>query len=196
MKLDLKRLTLDALRRGIFNSDAMREWLAANAGQTIDSCFTNAHAWALVHLQKDGLIEKVAEKTYRLIEASQTEHKVPEPTDDFMPRWAKVHISKANNKNGPECPRFTNDDLLHLWNECGGRCAVTGLPFSLEKVGSGAAKKVFAPSLDRIQAGGCYSRENCRLVMVGVNFAINSWGLDTYLRLAEAAVRFQEQVKT
>jgi hypothetical protein len=73
---------------------------------------------------------------------------------------------------------------------------VTGLPFSLEKIGSGAAKKVFAPSLDRIQAGGCYSRENCRLVMVGVNFAINSWGLDTYLRLAEAAVRFQDRAET
>ena len=67
----------------------MREWLAANAGRTIDSRFTNALAWALVHLQKDGLIEKVAEKTYRLIEASQPEHKVPEPTDDFIPQWEK-----------------------------------------------------------------------------------------------------------
>lgn len=70
---------------------------------------------------------------------------------------------------------------------------MTGLPFSLEQIGSGKAKRVFAPSLDRVQAGGCYSRENCRLVMVGVNFAINRWGLDTYLRLAEAAVRFQDR---
>lgn len=193
MKTDMKKLTLQALRQGISNSDEMREWIASETGEAITSRFTNAHAWALVHLQKKNLIEKVSRATYRLSSKSVPDYSVPEPTETYMPQWAIAHINKARIKNAADCPPFTEDDLLYLWKDCGGRCSVTGLPFSFEKIGSGKAKKVYAPSLDRIQPGGCYSRENCRLVMVGVNFGINSWGLDTYLRLAEAATHFQEE---
>jgi hypothetical protein len=78
--------------------------------------------------------------------------------------------------------------LVALWHRCGGRCAITGLPFSEKKVGGGQAKRAFAPSLDRIDPEGPYARENCRLVMVAVNFAMNAWGLEVYLGLAKAAV--------
>jgi hypothetical protein len=47
---------------------------------------------------------------------------------------------------------------------------------------------IYAPSLDRLDPTAGYSRENCRLVSVGINFAMNRWGLDTYLELAEASV--------
>jgi hypothetical protein len=192
---DLKQQTLEALRSGIANSDQMRSWIAARTGEMPDSRFVNAHAWALVRLQKEGLIEKLETKTYRLLQKPEADQSVPPPSESFTPKWAKKLIHSANSKNAklaPGLPKFTEQDLLHLWNACGGRCSVTGLPFSSKQVGEGKAKRVYAPSLDRIVAGGAYSRENCRLVMVGINFAINSWGLDTYLELAEAAVKRQE----
>ena len=105
-----------------------------------------------------------------------------------MPKWAKTWISRADRHNGPSGPRFTENDLLELWRRCDGRCAVTGLNFSEEKVGGGRAKRAFAPSIDKIDPSGVYELENCRLVMVAINFALNAWGLEVYLDLAEAAV--------
>ncbi len=190
---DLKQMTLEALRRGIANSDEIREWITSELGTTITSRFINEHAWALVHLQRENQIEKVSKGIYRLNEFASPDHTVSEPTKRMMPEWARRLINGARSRNIEGCSPFTEDDLVFLWKECGGRCSVTGLPFSLETIGNGKAKRPYAPSLDRIQPRGCYSRENCRLVLVGVNFAMNSWGLDTYLMLAEAAVQFQQQ---
>jgi len=66
MQSDLKELTLQALRNGISDSDEQRRWIAKKTGRVIDFRFTNAHAWALVHLQRDGLIRKIAPKIYEL----------------------------------------------------------------------------------------------------------------------------------
>ncbi len=59
--------------------------------------------------------------------------------------------------------------------------------FSNEKVGRGLVKRAFAPSIDRIDPEKPYTLDNCRLVMVAVNFAMNTWGEDTFLRLAKLA---------
>ena len=110
----------------------------------------------------------------------------------MMPGWAKTLISGANARNRlrfPNHAEFTQEDRISLWEECEGRCAITGLEFSNEKIGAGQAKRAFAPSLDRIDPAEGYSRENCRLIMVAVKFAMNSWGEETYLRLAKAAIR-------
>ncbi len=106
------------------------------------------------------------------------------PGSNHLPKAHRWNRSKFTNQAG-----FTQEDLIALWEECEGRCAITGLKFSNEKIGSGKAKRAFAPSLDRIDPAEGYSRENCRLVMVAVNFAMNSWGEETYLRLAKAAMR-------
>ncbi len=79
------------------------------------------------------------------------------------------------------------EDLVVLWRDCGGRCAVTRGEFSNETVGRGLVKRAYAPSLDRIDHEKPYTRDNCRLVMVAVNFAMNTWGEDTFLRLATLA---------
>ena len=100
-------------------------------------------------------------------------------------------VGRANRSNPAGTPYFTNDDLIALWHDCGGRCSVTGLVFSFDSVGSSLVKRAYAPSLDRITAGAPYTRENCRLVMVAINFAMNAWGLDVYLCLANAAVQAQ-----
>ena len=41
--------------------------------------------------------------------------------------------------------------------------------------------------MDRIDPNEFYTLNNCRLVMVAVNFGMNAWGLEVYLKLAKAA---------
>jgi len=186
----LKQLTLQAMESGITSSDAIREWIHAHSSEYRKGDFINAHAWALVELQRESKIEKLGPRSYRRIgHDSSDSYAVAPPVHNKMPAWARRLISRANNVNRlqKEAP-FTSDDLIALWNDCGGRCAVSGLEFSLRPIGSGKAKRVFAPSLDRLEPGSPYSRSTCRLVMVGINFAMNAWGMDTYLLLARAAV--------
>jgi hypothetical protein len=204
---ELKRLTLACLDQGITDSGLIRDRLARDLRLTGDDLarelqnrmptFVNNHAWALVRLQNDGLIRRVARKTYEITKAGRAflrgptreEFRVESPQPGRMPKWARRWIYTADRKNGPDGPRFTEKDLLELWQRCDGRCTVTKLPFSEEKIGLGKAKRAFAPSIDKIDPAGGYTVDNCRLVMVAINFAINAWGLEVYLTLAGAAIR-------
>jgi hypothetical protein len=95
-----------------------------------------------------------------------------------MPVWAEPLISAANSRNRrrfPDHPRFTKQDILDLWEECDGRCAVSGLEFTDDRVSTGNTKWPFAPSLDRIDPEDGYLKVNGRLVMAVVNFGMNAW---------------------
>jgi hypothetical protein len=56
---------------------------------------------------------------------------------------------------------------------------------------NGRARRPFAPSLDRIDSNQPYSRRNCRLVLQAVNFALNAWGDDVFLAIAEDAIKLR-----
>lgn len=71
------RLTLDLLGRGITNSDQMRSEISrplqvivkkgiGRWNETPSDKFVNEHAWALEDLMVRKIIEKTAEKEYRL----------------------------------------------------------------------------------------------------------------------------------
>lgn len=84
-------------------------------------------------------------------------------------------------------------DMLH---DQGLVCSVSGLPFdlafNLEKTHS---RNLFAPSIDRISAKSGYVRGNVRIVLVAVNYGINEWGFDAYVRICRAvAERSAQQV--
>lgn len=70
-----------------------------------------------------------------------------------------------------------------MWIRAAGACEVTGIPFSLDRGESG--RRPYAPSLDRRDSSGGYTSENCRLVCVAVNVAMNEWGAELLLRIAE-----------
>jgi hypothetical protein len=69
---------------------------------------------------------------------------------------------------------------------------LTGLQFRETSVGSGKARRPYAPSLDRIEPEKPYTRRNCRLVLQAVNFALNAFGDDVFLAVPEGAIKFRD----
>lgn len=51
----------------------------------------------------------------------------------------------------------------------------------------------FAPSLDRINCGGGYTKDNTRIVCVAVNVAINTFGDDVFFKMLEGYGKVQEK---
>lgn len=102
------------------------------------------------------------------------------------PRWARdaVNAATARNAKRGTLAQFSLEDLSYVWDKSGGRCAVSGLEFSCERIGIGQARRPFAPSLDRIDPTKPYPRENVRVVAQVANFAVNAWGLSLH-RLAQ-----------
>ena len=70
---------------------------------------------------------------------------------------------------------LTKEDVLALLHEANWRCAVTRTPFILDAVGT-RGDRPLAPSIDRKDSTKGYTRENCRIVCVAANFAMNRWG--------------------
>ena len=84
---------------------------------------------------------------------------------------------------------LTEADMVSLWDRCGGVCSLSGLPFSGEKIGTGKAQRPYHPSLDRIDPERPYSVDNCRLVLQAVNFALNAFGDEVFLTIAQAVAQ-------
>ena len=83
---------------------------------------------------------------------------------------------------------------LALYRAQGGRCALSGLQFDLRSVGSGKARRPFAPSLDRIDSTGGYTQDNVRLVCQAVNFALNAYGEDVFRDIAIGTATFEPTI--
>ena len=77
-RAEFERLTLDLIRRGITNSDGMRNWIrterhlilkksTGNWNATPSDKFVNEHAWTLEDLVVRKVIERTSEKEYRLL---------------------------------------------------------------------------------------------------------------------------------
>jgi hypothetical protein len=73
-----------------------------------------------------------------------------------------------------------------------GRCAVTGIPFHLQRFPDAFVKYPFAPSIDRILSSGSYTPDNPRLVCAAVNFGMGQWGEELFLTLARYAVAYDK----
>lgn len=66
--------------------------------------------------------------------------------------------------------------------------AVSGLPFDMGRH-TGAAKRPFTPSLDRIDNRCGYVDGNLRVVCTMVNFAMGEWGEEALFKIADSMVR-------
>lgn len=113
------------------------------------------------------------------------------PNQLSPPKWAQTLVAAANARNRQRGSKatYSMDDLISAWTDCRGCCAVSGLPFSMEVIGDGQARRPFAPSLDRVRRQEPYHRGNVRIVVAIANFAMNAWGLEPLKQLATAVHR-------
>lgn len=72
-----------------------------------------------------------------------------------------------------------------LWQQKA-RCAVSGLPFTVDVAGEGQFRAPMRPSLDRIDNSRGYVPGNVRWVLTLVNIAMNDWGAGPLIEVARA----------
>lgn len=76
--------------------------------------------------------------------------------------------------------------LIDLYNKQNGKCALTKITFKLNRHGT---KRAFAPSIDRLNCGGGYTRDNVRLVCLVVNLALNDFGDEVFDIMCQGYVK-------
>jgi len=69
-----------------------------------------------------------------------------------------------------------------------GKCELSGLDFDLGGPAAGMSRNPYAPSIDRIDSGKGYTKDNCRVVLLAVNMGLNQWGYGVYARIAAACL--------
>jgi hypothetical protein len=105
---------------------------------------------------------------------------------DITKYVARLHAKTRNNATGKarRVKEFalTQKDILEMLISQDYRCAVTGLVLSLEHDAAGGMP--YSPSIDRIDSGIGYTRENVRIVCLSVNYAMNKWGTHVFDKIA------------
>jgi len=85
---------------------------------------------------------------------------------------------------------LSEEQFIRLWHRGGGRCELTHIAFSDERLVTNAfLKRPWMPSLDRINNGNGYEVGNVRLVVQAANFALNAFPDDVFLRLCRETLR-------
>jgi hypothetical protein len=79
-----------------------------------------------------------------------------------------------------------------------GICELTGLSIQANPVSRGLMPHRAHPnaaSIDRKQAGGPYTEENCRMVCFAINQALSDFGEELFFEIARAFVKKKEATK-
>lgn len=95
-------------------------------------------------------------------------------------------FSRANKRG--QSYSLSPDAILLMMRSQNYRCAISGLPFSLDW---SDGRNPFAPSLDRINNGLGYTPDNTRLVLSAVNYGLNVWGVEIYAAICAAVAQKQ-----
>ncbi|EHK56872.1 hypothetical protein [Allomesorhizobium alhagi] len=127
--------------------------------QVYDRCLK---ACPPVSAKVDGSRRKKRNPLYRALHQAAYRAKKKKRSFDLTPGWMLEQLTRQEN-----------------------RCAITGITMETVWTREDAPYRV---SIDRIESGLGYTQGNCRLVILAVNVAMNEWGLDTYLKVAAAAI--------
>lgn len=112
-----------------------------------------------------------------------------------MPSWVRemYRISERNAKRRKIPFTLNRQEFREIVERAAGRCMMTGIEFEFERY-EGSCRRPFAPSLDRIDSSKGYSADNCRLICVLVNLAMNQWGLGPLMKVAKNLITRQQEL--
>lgn len=88
---------------------------------------------------------------------------------------------RAKKRNSDFC--LTREEIKALFLRANGKCELTGIHFNYDEK-FGGRRSPFAPSLDRINSKLGYQLDNCRLVCVAMNLALQDWGEEVFKQIA------------
>lgn len=104
--------------------------------------------------------------------------------------WSR-YLSRLQYCSGRKRDELTRDILLKILEEQNYRCALSDIPLTcqLEK-----GKKFWTnASVDRIEAGGSYTKDNIQLVCRGLNSWRSSMPIDEFVWFCEQVVNYSKQ---
>lgn len=107
--------------------------------------------------------------------------------------WLSVADRLAGHiKSGRHARAATQDvlgkvDVLRMLLEQDYRCPISGSYFTHDAF-EGEGTNPFQPSVDRVDPGRGYERDNVRIVCLLVNYAMSNWGEEPLRRIAERIV--------
>jgi len=142
-------------------------------------CTSCNRAQALARFEnfKDGTTRGVCRECV----SAQRARKASATPEGFL-KVLTVQLKSGRRKEGIEFT-LTVDQAIEIWEAQGGRCALSGVLLTHQrdgKVGDGK-KKEFNASIDRINPGGPYTRENVQLVAARVNTMKHTLGEDMFM---------------
>jgi hypothetical protein len=111
---------------------------------------------------------------------TMSERREPLTPEQMLNRAYSYARARAKVKN---LACLTQHDCAVLWETQGGKCAVSGQPFSnwQAQKGSKVLSRPWRPSLDRIDSRKGYEKRNVRLVSQIVNMAIGEWPFEVFV---------------
>ena len=105
-----------------------------------------------------------------------------------LARSAGAAKSRAR-RTGLECEEDLAGWALATMEAQGHRCLLSGVPFSLEVLGHGAAPRPYAPSIDRIDDRRGYTADNIRIICWAANLLLGTWGDKPAVKVATGIAR-------
>ena len=111
-----------------------------------------------------------------------------------MAPWVRemFRITERNARRRNITFALTRRQFRDLVERSEGRCMMSGIEF--DTAPANGRRRPFAPSLDRIDSTKGYNAENCRLVCVIVNLAMNEWGAEDLIKLAKHLIVREREI--
>lgn len=101
--------------------------------------------------------------------------------------WISVLHSKAKIRAKKKSLNsdLSIDDVIEIANRSNGNCELTGITFT-DINPTNSRVRPFTPSLDRVNPGEGYTKENCRLICAAANIALMDFGEKIFKIIATA----------